>query len=98
MVDKARAQNDINIAIEILDIDSMHCKSPEERGVLLEDVAIHLTFRCNPELHKTHNDRTHSSHGCIQERTAKGQGTDHERHEERERHQGVWSIYRLRDK
>jgi len=97
MDDRPRAQKDINIAIEILNTNSTPSKSPEERDALLEDVAVHLAFRRYPELHETHNDRANSSHGRVQERATKRQGADQERHEERERHQGVGSIYRFRD-
>ena len=60
-------------------------------------MTVHLTLRCDPELHKAHNDRTDSSNRSIEKRTTKGQRADQERHEERERHQGPWSIYRFRD-
>lgn len=78
MEDSARARNDINIAMEILRRYSAPPKSGKDNVNLLEDVAVYLTLRCDPKLHKTHDDRTNSSYGRIHERTTKGQGANQE--------------------
>lgn len=80
-----------------MEIQRLHASGGNRKNNLLEDVTIHLALCCDPELHKTHNDRPDSSNGGIHKGTPKSQGTDQERHEERERHQGPRSIYRFRD-